>query len=54
MKKYEPIMKGYKIGLAALPTNNKAPTLTTEYAHRTNSYGLLHVMIYEECNRSSK
>lgn len=26
----------------------KSPCLTTEYAHRWNSYGLVHVMEYEQ------
>lgn len=44
----QPIMKGYEKGISPPPSNGKAPALTTEYAHRTNTYGLIHVLIYED------
>lgn len=43
-----PVLVGYKCGVTPPPCNGKAPTLTTVLAHRTNSYGLLHVMVYEK------
>lgn len=46
MDKY-PVLVGYKCGVTPPPCNGKSPTLTTELAHRTNSYGLLHVLIFE-------
>jgi hypothetical protein len=45
---YKPVMVGYRCGIDKPPENNKAPALTTEMAHRTNSYGLLHILEYEE------
>ena len=48
MKRFKPIMKGYEKGISLPPSNGNAPALTTEYAHRTNTYGLIHVLIYEE------
>lgn len=48
MKKREQIIKGYKCGLKPPPHPNKVGCLTTEMAHRTNSYGLPHVIEYEE------
>jgi hypothetical protein len=48
MKRLQPIMKGYEKGITPPPANGKSPALTTEYAHRTNTYGLIHVLIYEE------
>lgn len=46
MERY-PVLVGYKCGVTPPPENGKAPTLTTELAHRTNSYGLPHVLIFE-------
>ena len=54
MKRLQPIMKGYEKGISPPPSNGKAPALTTEYAHRTNTYGLIHVLIYEEFDCSGK
>ena len=55
---YKPVMVGYRCGIDKPPENNKAPALTTEMAHRTNSYGLLHILEYEEvfekCKRKQK
>lgn len=47
MDKY-PVLVGYKCGVTPPPCNGKSSTLTTELAHRTNSYGLPHVMVYEK------
>ena len=44
-----PVIVDYRCGVEYLHSKNqKAPTLTTEMAHRTNSYGLLHILEYEE------
>jgi len=36
-------MVGSRAGVVSWD-NNKAPCLTTEYAHRQNTYGLLHIL----------
>lgn len=41
------VMVGQRCGIEILPGSNdrhKAPCLTTEYAHRWNSYGLVHIL----------
>ena len=40
------VLVGAEIGAAM--GWDKAPCLTTEYAHRWNSYGLQHVMVIED------
>ena len=37
------VMVGSRAGVVSWD-NNKAPCLTTEYAHRQNTYGLLHIL----------
>lgn len=47
------VLVGAEIGVVG-GRGQKSPCLTTEYAHRWNSYGLQHVMEieeYEECDR---
>ena len=46
--KRELILVGYKIGATPPPNSEKIGCLTTEIAHRTNSYGLPHIIEYEE------
>lgn len=50
MSNQKPCIVGYACGLVLENTRGggfKAPCLTTELAHRTNSYGLPHVLVYE-------
>jgi len=55
MKVRELIIKGYKCGLKPPHHNpNKVGCLTTELAHRTNSYGLPHIIEYETQSDSGR
>ena len=44
---------GYKIGIVTTPPQDKVQCLTTELAHRTNSFGLPHILEYENEDNSS-
>lgn len=50
MKKLS-VLVGAEIGVEM--GGDKAPCLTTEYAHRWNSYGLQHVIVVEDESKNN-
>lgn len=45
------VLVGAEIGVEM--GGDKAPCLTTEYAHRWNSYGLQHVIVVEDESKNN-